>query len=146
MWTVTPAARRRSSTGRSRMSTPETSCPISASANAMALMPGPPTPITCTRRRRDRSSGATGASTADAGAAESGVDAAITTGPGYGWTCRGGGDAAAELPINASGSGQGDRFHQLSQGAAAVDPTEVRCLGGEFGELVGLLTQPADGV
>ena len=45
-WTVTPAARSRSSTGSSRRSLPDTSWPISASVSAMALMPGPPTPTT----------------------------------------------------------------------------------------------------
>ncbi len=45
-WTVTPAARSRSSTGSSRRSLPDTAWPISASVSAMALIPGPPTPTT----------------------------------------------------------------------------------------------------
>ena len=58
-------------------------------------MPGPPTPITCSRRGCDRSSGAIGTLAAErAGAARSGVDAAITTRPGYGRTCADRGDAA----------------------------------------------------
>jgi hypothetical protein len=101
------------------MSTPDTVWPISASANAIALIPGPPAPITCTRRGCERSSGATGTLAVErAGAARSGVDAAITTRPGYGRTR---GDVCDGLGSTRSRH----RLDQLGERAAAVERPEL---------------------